>query len=465
MTLDHTTAKSLLEKHGQSHVLAFWDKLDKNQRTALLAQVATLDFDAIAYMQSMLAKASEQSIHTDIQPAKVFQLKPAERANAVKAGETAIRAGEVGVILVAGGQGSRLGFEGPKGCYEIGPVTSQPLFRIHARKVLALERKYAAHVPFYIMTSDVNDRPTRDFFRHNKFFGLDKSRVKFFTQGMWPALTADRRIVLDQPDHIFMSPDGHGGTLSALKANGMLEDMKKRGIKTLFYFQVDNPLVEVADPAFIGLHCLEKSGISIKVCAKRDAEEGLGVVVERQGRNAITEYTELTKEQKHALLPDGNLKFRFGSVAIHVFSYDFLVQEASARLPLHIAHKKVPYCDSTGSLVKPDKPNAYKFEKFIFDVIPDAEKSINLEFAREDEFSPVKNATGADSPEMTRRDMILKFARWFDSCGIAVPRGADGLPTVKIEIDPCYALSAEDLKAKLPKGFKITGDVLLNADC
>lgn len=461
MSFDYAQAKGLLEKYGQAHVLRFAEKLDVAQKKNLLDQIATLDFDNIDYMKKMLAQSASPAAAAQINPAKVFQLSTAERQKAVVEGERALRAGEVGVILVAGGQGSRLGYEGPKGCYSIGPVSNAPLFHFHARKVLALERKYKTQVPFYIMTSDVNDAATRDFFAQHKYFGLAQERVKFFVQGMWPALDAQGRIVLDQKDHLFMSPDGHGGTLSALKSNGMFDDMDRRGVKTLFFFQVDNPLVEVADPAFIGLHVAQKAEISIKVCAKRDAEEGLGVVVERGGRNAITEYTELTKEQKYALLPDGNLKFRFGSVAIHVFSLDFMKQEAAARLPLHIAFKKVPYIDENGTLVKPEKPNAYKFEKFIFDVIPDAKTSINLEFAREDEFSPVKNATGADSPESTRRDMGLKFARWFEACGVNVPRGADGVPLHRLEIDPCYALTAQDLKAKLPAGFKISGDVLL----
>ena len=173
------------------------------------------------------------------------------------------------------------------------------------------------------------------------------------------------------------------------------------------------------------------------------------------------EYTELTKEQKHARLPDGELKFKFGSVAIHVFSLAFLVKEADAGLPLHVAHKKVPYCGPDGKLVKPTAPNAYKFEKFIFDVIPDAEKTLNVEFARDEEFSPVKNAEGADSPATSKADMVKKYCRWLEACGIAVPRKADGAPAVVVEIDPCYALGASDLAAKLPKGFKVTSDVCL----
>jgi len=379
----------------------------------------------------------------------------------MRAGESALRAGKVGVLLVAGGQGSRLGFEGPKGVFPVGPVSDASLFEIHAHKVLALERRYGGGVPLYIMTSDTNDAATREFFAANRYFGLSPERVVFFMQGMWPALTADGRIVLDAPDHVFLSPDGHGGILSALKASGTLDDMIRRGLETLFYFQVDNPLVEVADPAFIGLHRLQMADVSVKVCAKRDPDEGLGVVVSRGVRQAVVEYTELTPEQKHARSADGELVFKFGSVAIHVFSLAFLKREVESGLPIHVAHKKVPYCDASGRLVKPDKPNAFKFEKFIFDTIPDASRVLNVAFAREDEFSPVKNASGADSPATTKRDQVRKFARWLEAAGVSVPRGCDGESLHPIEIDPLYALDAAELKATLPKGFAISGPVLL----
>jgi len=224
---------------------------------------------------------------------------------------------------------------------------------------------------------------------------------------------------------------------------------------------VDNPLVEIADPVFIGLHRLKRADMSVKVCAKRDPEEGLGVVVVRNGRHAIVEYTELTREQKHERLPDGRLKFLYGSVAIHVFSLDFLRQEADRELPIHVAHKKVPFCDANGRLVKPDRPNAYKFEKFIFDALPDARTVVNHVFRREDEFSPVKNSEGPDSPATAQADMIAKFARWLDAAGYRVPRGPDGKPSVKIEIDPCFADGPEELRRRLGSSWTVKGDTLL----
>ena len=460
-------ARSLLEANGQGHVLRFWNELNEDERNALLTQIETIDFESIARMRELMAEEHAVAGDSEIEPSPVMELDEIEVRDAAEnlthSGGGSLTSGEVGVVLVAGGQGSRLGFDGPKGAYSVGPVSGASLFEIHARKVLALERKYGAQVPFYIMTSLINDAPTRDFFVENAYFGLAPERVLFFTQRMWPALNESGKFMLDSKSHIFMSPDGHGGTITALQQSGMLDDMERRGIKTLFYFQVDNPLVEVADPRFIGLHLKENADMSIKVCAKRDPQEGLGIVAVKDGRNMIVEYSELTPEQMNERLPDGKLKLRFGSVAIHMIAFDFLKREAAAQLPLHVAHKKVPYLNDAGELIKPESPNAYKFEKFIFDIIPDAEKAINVEFARENEFSPVKNAEGSDSPATSRRDMMLKFASWLEGCGVEVERDADGIPVRKIEIDPCFALGTDDLKNRLDSGFVLDADTYLGA--
>jgi len=464
MTYDE--ANTLLDANGQGHVLAHWARLTADAQQALLAQIATIDMQAIKRMQAMLAETGSAGTAPDvIEPAPVAELgvlAERERNEALSAyGESALARGEVGVLLVAGGQGSRLGFEGPKGAYSIGPISGASLFEIHARKVLALERRYGAGVPFYIMTSQVNDAPTRAFFKENRYFGLSPERVLFFTQGMWPALDLEGRILLETPGRIFMSPDGHGGTISALRDRGMFADMERRGIHSVFYFQVDNPLVEIADPQFVGLHLKEGAEVSTKVCSKRDPAEGLGVVAVKGGRSMIVEYSELTPQQMQEKRADGRLKLLFGSVAIHVFSVAFLKQEAEAALPLHKAIKKVPFVDAEGLSVTPAVPNACKFEKFIFDVIPDAAVALNVEFERSLEFSPVKNADGNDSPSTSQRDIIRKFAGWLEAADVEVPRGADGEPRWRLEIDPCFALDADELARKLGSGFALDGDLLL----
>lgn len=462
MTLDE--ARSTLDSHGQEHVLTFWPRLDQPARAALLAQIASLDFTEIAAMRAMLGKPPQGAAEGPMEPAEVTELV-GESADAARyTGILALRDGHVGVVLVAGGQGSRLGYEGPKGCFPIGPVTNSSLFHLHARKVLALERRWQTKVPLYIMTSPMNEAPTRAFFEEHAFFGLNPERVKFFSQAMWPALSPDGKIILDAPGHIFMSPDGHGGTLSALDRSGCLADMRRRGLTTVFYFQVDNPLVDVADAAFIGHHLRNGADISLKVCAKRDPDEGLGVVVDRNGTTLIVEYSELSAAQKRETRPDGRLRFLYGSVAIHVFSVAFLSREAAAGLPLHIAHKKVPVCDAEGRTGTPSTPNAYKFEKFIFDALADARICACVAFDRAEEFSPVKNADGADSPATCRRDLSAKWARWLRSGGVPVALDAQGYAKHKVEIDPCYALDAQALHERLAKespALNPDGDILL----
>ncbi|MBR4654804.1 MAG: UDPGP type 1 family protein [Kiritimatiellae bacterium] len=432
-------ARRVLEKNGQGHVLEHWKGLSAAERKALLTQVAGIDFKAVARCAKVLGDNASAVKRGKPTAPKVASLSGAARRRAVAAGEKEIAAGHVGVLLVAGGQGSRLGFDGPKGAYSIGPVTGASLFFFHARKIVALSRRYGARIPLYVMTSAVNHEATVSHFREHGFFGLDEADVVFFRQGVWPGMSDDGRIILDAPGHVFMSPDGHGGLISALKVNGCLADMRRRGVKTLFFFQVDNPLVEVADPAFIGLHVLKGSEYSLKLCAKRDPHEGLGMVVRRGGRFDMVEYTEMTEEMNNRRTKDGELYFKYGSPAIHVFDRAFLEREAAKDMPLHLAHKKIPTVDASGRTVKPSEPNGWKFEKFIFDALPDARRVVCLAFDRADEFSPVKNAEGKDSPATCRADLQAKWRRLLAAAGVQVPE------SMPVEIDPAYALDAADL--------------------
>lgn len=436
MTLEQ--AKQRLEKYGQGHVLRFWDALDAAARRALLAQVEDIDFDEVARMKKMLHGKAEAHCLTP-RPAPVVKWTKRTHADAFVKGEEQMRKGHVAVLLVAGGQGSRLGFDGPKGAYGIGPVSDRPLFYFHARKIVRLARVYGKPVPFYVMTSEVNDAATRACFEDHDYFGLNPADVIFFKQGVWPALDAGGRLILEAPGRIFVSPDGHGGTLTALAKNGCLDDMADRGIKSIFYFQVDNPLVDIADPAFIGLHALRGAELSLKLCLKRSPTEKVGAVsVLDSGRCGMIEYSELTPKQA--------ARFKYGSPAIHVFSLAFLKKEARKAMPLHRAHKKIPFVDEDGKLVKPDAPNGYKFEKFIFDVLPDAKTLVNLAFDRDEEFAPVKNAVGEDSPATCRTALQAKWRRWLADAGITVPE------SVPVEIDPAYANGAKELKQGLLLG-------------
>ena len=435
--MNYAEAKKMLDKCGQGHVLAWWNKLSKKGQNALIEQVGKIDPKSLAYCQKALKAGTTAIDNSKGKAPKVAVLKGKKLADAVALGEKELKAGRVAALLVAGGQGSRLGYDGPKGCYSIGPVTGAPLFYFHARKILARSRRYGRPIPFYVMTSEANNAATVECFRANGYFGLDPQDVFFFTQGMWPGMTKDGKIILDAPGHVFMSPDGHGGLLAALKRSGALDDMKRRGIKSVFFFQVDNPLVEIADPAFVGYHVLERSEYSLKLCAKRDPFEKVGMPMLVGGRYRMVEYTEMTKEQC-LRRKGGKLYYLYGSPAIHVFDRAFLAREAAKAMPLHLAFKKIPYM-AGGKVVKPAEPNGYKFEKFIFDILPNARRAAFLAFDQKDEFSPVKNAEGNDSPATCRADLRAKWARMLAAAGVKVPE------SMPLEIDPAYALDAADL--------------------
>lgn len=438
--MTYEQAMESLKENGQEHLLRFWDKLSADERAALLAQIETIDFGEVNRCRGMLeGDGAAAAAKGEPTAPNVAELKGDALAKAVEAGEAELKSGHVGVLLVAGGQGSRLGFDGPKGAYSIGPITGASLFFFHARKVLAASVKYAANIPFYVMTSEANYDATVRHFEENDFFGLNEDDVVFFKQGMWPGMTKDGKIILDRPGRIFMSPDGHGGMISALKANGCFDDMRRRGVKTLFYFQVDNPLVEVADPAFIGLHAIEKSEYSLKLCAKRDPNEGLGMVVKRDGHFDMIEYTEMTDEMNNRRTETGDLYFKYGSPAIHVFDREFLEREAAKAMPLHLAHKKIETVDGDGNVVKAAEPNGYKFEKFIFDALADAKGVTCFAFDRADEFSPVKNADGKDSPATCKADLQAKWRRQLAAAGVQINEA------IPIEIDPNFAVDSADI--------------------
>ncbi len=460
-TISLEELENKLTAAGQAHLLRFWPQLDDAGRERLAAEIMAIDWGQVSRMQQLIAETGPGESRGDIAPAPVARIDAAETQRSRREGHAALAAGKTAVLLVAGGQGSRLGFDGPKGAFPVGPVSHASLFEIHARKVLALEKSCRAGIPFLVMTSRANDAQTRAFFERNDYFGLTPERVWFFTQGMLPAMLPDGRLILEAPDRLFLAPDGHGGVLAALKRVGLLDKLAAHGVETVFYFQVDNPLAQIADPVFIGFHRRQRARMSLKVCVKRSPDEGLGVVAVRGGSNVIIEYTELTEDQKQAREHDGALRFGYGSVAIHVFSLDFLAQQAERELPLHRAYKKIPVCAENGRTEMPASPNGFKFERFIFDVLPRAERVALVPFEREHEFAPVKNATGEDSPDTARAAMIRRFAHDLREAGVDVPRDAAGMPRFAIEIDPLYAADASELRRKLPPEFRLNGDIYL----
>ncbi len=459
------------EQAGQGHVFRFWDKLNINEREQLLTQAASIDLNLMAelwrrYILSPQARYFSGHLgRPDIIPLPATPKQRARARVARERGEEALRTGQVGVVLVAGGQGSRLGWHHPKGTLPIGPVSGKSLFQLHAEKLLAISRRVNKPIPWYIMTSETTHEETISFFHDHNFFGLPGSEVNFFAQRMIPALDAEGRFFLAAPHRIFTNPDGHGGLLRALGTSGILEDMTGRGLKWLFYFQVDNVLVKMCDPTFLGYHLLEGAEASAKVLRRRDGLEKMGIPGKIKGRAVVVEYSDLPPEKLKSVTPSGRLRYWAGSIGIHVFNVEFLqrLHDSGFSLPYHVAHKKIPYVDEGGRTIQPEKENGYKFEQFIFDVLPHAEKVVFMEVAREEEFSPIKNETGVDSPETARRDLISQWSRWLEMAGCRVPRAADGEPVHAIEISPLRALDAEDLAAGLSASFDIAKDLYLNS--
>ena len=441
-----------LRQHGQEHVLAWWDHLNDDERRALQEQVRALDLPALRQLHERRDHAYDVPLPERIAPVPVVAHNAPDSAAALRRGEEALRAGEVAVLLVAGGQGSRLGFEHPKGMYEVGPVSKKSLFQMHAEKVLATRRRYGRPVPFLVMTSPATDAETRQFFAEHNHFGLPADEVIFFQQGTMPALDlATGKLLMEDRGRLFLSPDGHGGTLTALADSGLLDHLRDRGVRHVFYFQVDNPLVKIADPTFLGHHLGRRSEASSKVVAKRSPQEKVGVFAQVNGRCTLIEYSDLPDELARQTDETGRLRLWAGNPAIHIFDVAFLerVTRGADRIPFHVAKKKVPHLNERGEQVQPEHENALKFERFIFDVLPLAERWLLVETTRQDEFEPLKNATGADSPETVYRGLCNLAADWLGRAGVAVPRDADGNAAVPLEVSPLFALDADEFAAKV----------------
>jgi UDP-N-acetylglucosamine/UDP-N-acetylgalactosamine diphosphorylase len=342
--------------------------------------------------------------------------------------------------------------------FPAGPVSGAPLFQILAEQVLARSRRGGRPIPYFIMTSDATHEETVAFFDEHERFGLPREDVYFFQQGNMPAVdAATGKLLVASDQTLCTSPDGHGGMLAALAKAGLLDEMKHRGIEYLHYHQVDNPTAVVCDPVFLGFHAQLGCDMSVKAVAKISAEERMGVAVDIDGQTQIIEYSDLPADVARETDPAGVLLLWAGSTAIHVFSRAFLERALGREdaLPFHIAHKKVPYCDEHGTLIEPAKENAYKFERFIFDLLPAAEKAFVLETDRPTEFNPIKNATGADSPDSTRTALLSLHRAWLRTAGAQVD---DATP---IEISPLFALDAEEVRAKIKPGTRFAEPTVL----
>ena len=452
-----------LKTYNQEHLLTFWDVLSESERSTLSAQIESLDFAQIAELYerrnepveslTLADRASDPPAYkfstvTDPTPCKTT--KPITASEAVEAGTEALRRGKVAFALVAGGQGSRLGFPHPKGMYPIGPVSNATLFQFHFEKVLAISKRYGSRIPYCIMTSPATHAETIDFLKEKNYFGLDD--VFIFCQGTMPAVSMeDGKVLLDSKGSIALSPDGHGGMLTAMTKGSVLTQLRQRGIEYLFYNQVDNPLVQIGSPEFLGYHLLSGSELTSQVVRKRRASDKVGNIVEVDGRLFVIEYSDLPEDIGKQTNADGSLKIWAGSIAVHVFNVELLerVSQSAASLPFHYARKKVPFVDvKSGERITPDTENAIKFERFIFDLLPLAKNAVVVEVDPPNHYAPLKNASVSDSPETVKRDISAMHTTWLRQAGAIVQEGTP------IEISPLFADSPEAVAEKIKSGRK-----------
>ncbi|NOY43557.1 MAG: UDPGP type 1 family protein [Planctomycetes bacterium] len=449
-----------LKPHGQQHLLHFWDELSDQGKTQLAQQIDRLDLPLI---DSLFRGKVDQPDWADLSrrasPPQAIRLAERKQGGqlgissqaARTRGVEALRAGEVGVLLTAGGQGTRLGYDHPKSTYPIGPLSSATLLQVHIEKILAASRRYNVNIPLYLMTSPATHDDTLEFLKQNNRFGLPESDLLVFCQGTMPAVDIETgHLLLAAKDSLFLSPDGHGGTVAALASSGAIDQIRSRAVRHLFYLQVDNPLVPICDPELIGFHLLANSELTSLAIAKQSPNDKLGNFATIDGRQHVIEYSDLPDDVAELRDDQGELKFWAGSIAIHIFDLELLRRSlhTTDALPFHIAHKKVPHITTEGTLVRPEEPNALKFEKFIFDLLPTAKHPIVVEYAEQDCFAPLKNAPGAekDTAEYVQQMMLAQHRRWL------LAAGAEITDNIKIEISPQFALDAQQVAQRIKPG-------------
>ncbi|KAH9829465.1 nucleotide-diphospho-sugar transferase [Rhodofomes roseus] len=473
------------EAAGQGHLLQFWPKLSESERASLLAQLDALDIDrvnriytrAVSSEKDKAENAGKDAIEPLPEDAADSVIgDPAKEKEWRSIGLKAIAHGQVGVLLMAGGQGTRLGSSAPKGCYDIGLPSHKSLFQYQAERIARLQTVAAQEngkasgsvvIPWYVMTSGPTRRETESFFKKHDYFGLSPKNVVFFEQGTLPCLTTEGKVILEDPSKIAVAPDGNGGLYAALRkplspsdSRTVLSDLGARKVQYIHSYCVDNCLVKVADPVFLG-YCIQKQAdCAAKVVPKAYPTESVGVVARQGDRYSVIEYSEISKEQAERRDPKtGELAFRAANIVNHFYTTAFLhsTESIEEELAHHIARKKIPYVDEQGQTVKPTKPNGMKLEMFVFDVFPFTKHFAVLEVARNEEFSPLKNApgTGSDDPETSRRDLISQHKRFLERVSATVAEG------VEIEISPLVSYAGEGLETV--KGKKFTRSGLVEA--
>lgn len=437
--------RTALEERGMDSVLSVARQAGPAAEESLKRDLRSVDWTMLDRQRRAL-EASDPKPGGSIHPP---QLHPAstsgDAANeaASEAGWEALRAGRVAIATVAGGQASRLGFHGPKGAYPLGPVSGASLFQMMAGQIARLRELSGATLPWIIQTGPGNHLETMRYFEQRSFFGLGEASVHFACQGTLPALSPEGQFLLSSPSSLFRNPDGHGGFYRALRAAGIPDALRAQGVDTVFYCQVDNPLVRMGDPIFLGHHLLSEARMSVKVVAKEDPHEKVGLIIAREdGRLGCIEYSDLDEELATAVEADGQLRYRAGNIALHAFDLRFLEEMAEAALPLHLARKEIAAL--RGGSPQPVPQPGIKFETFVFDALPLADRAMVQLAERSEEFAPVKNASGSDSVATSREALNQRSRQWAGAAKLSVAAAGP----VEIQAGLCY--DKGDLLAQAP---------------
>ena len=446
------------EEAGQGQVFKFVDRLSETEEEALFTSLEGIQVESLASLLELARNVPAADAAT-IQPFQGAVARSCdENPSLVKAwrdeGMKLVQEGKVAMVVLAGGQGTRLGFNGPKGLFDIGLPSHSSLFQLMAERIrkLSLLGCRSSSIPFYVMTSPLNHDETVAFFQTNDNFGLDAANVFFFRQGMLPCLTADGKIIMESAGKVAMAPDGNGGIYPSLQSSGALDDMTARGVQYLHVFSIDNALVKPADPVFVGYCVSVKADCGNKVVWKANAHEKVGVIASRQNRPCIVEYSEITKEMAE-LSDKGRLVYGAANICNHFYTLDFIRDKILPNMGslYHVAHKKIPYYNAaTGTTITPESNNGIKLETFIFDVFPFSEHMAVLDVERAEEFAPVKNKAGTDSPDSARQMLSQLAQKWITDAGGKLT----GDTTTICEIAPLTSYAGEGLE-KIANGKDI----------
>jgi UDP-N-acetylglucosamine/UDP-N-acetylgalactosamine diphosphorylase len=399
MTLEQ--ARKKLEQYGQQHVLKYYDELSGEAQQALLNQIEETD---MSILEACLHKEdlAQKGVITPLAAMQLDEIA-ANRESFTATGLEAIRTGKVGAVLLAGGMGTRLGSDAPKGMYNVGITRELYIFECLMNNLLDVVRQADAWIHLFIMTSDKNNDATVAFLKEKNYFGYNAEYVHFFKQEMAAATDYNGKIYLEEKGRLSTSPNGNGGWFISLQKNGLLELVHSQGIEWLNVFAVDNVLQRIADPCFIGATIQKNCVVGSKVVRKSAPEEKVGVMCLEDGKPSIVEYYELTEEMMNARDENGDYAYYFGVILNYLFRVKELEEMMASSMQLHIVEKKIPYLDENGNLVKPEEPNGYKFENLVLDMIHQLDSCLPYEVEREKEFAPIKNATGVDSVESARK--------------------------------------------------------------